>query len=152
MERLLLMTRLHFCIRLIKKVSYEALYTNATIAFAWFFQHMPNDQWDLDWVFERQIVELGIGGNSRKVVLTAGKMALFDVLDAATGEYLDSFDVGLQNIVTAIDPHTGNKTINPRAIPNAEDSNLYAPWLMLGEIGPRLQSILQQRCFSLKFA
>ena len=78
------------------------MYTNATIALrpktgelAWFFQHMPNDR-DLDWVFERQIVELGIGDNSRKVVLTAGKMALFDVLDAATGEYLDSFDVGLR--------------------------------------------------------
>ena len=124
-------------------VSNEALYTNATIALrpktgelAWFFQHMPNDQWDLDWVFERQIVELGIGGNSRKVVLTAGKMALFDVLDAATGEYLDSFDVGLQNIVTAIDPHTGNKTINPRAIPNAEDSNLLCPMANAGRNWP----------------
>ena len=142
-------------------VSNEALYTNATIALRpktgarLVFQHMPNDQWDLDWVFERQIVELELVVIRVKVVLTAGKMALFDVLDAATGEYIDSFDVGLQNIVTAIDPHTGNKTINPRAIPNAEDSNLYAPWLMLGEIGPRLQSILQQRCFTfpcLKFA
>ena len=124
-------------------VSNEALYTNATIALrpktgelAWFFQHMPNDQWDLDWVFERQIIELGNGENSRKVVLTAGKMALYDVLDAATGEYLDSFDVGLQNIVTAIDPHTGDKTINPIAIPNAEDSNLLCPMANAGRNWP----------------
>ena len=124
-------------------VSNEALYTNATIALrpktgelAWFFQHMPNDQWDLDWVFERQIIELGNGENSRKVVLTAGKMALYDVLDAANGEYLDSFDVGLQNIVTAIDPHTGDKTINPIAIPNAEDSNLLCPMANAGRNWP----------------
>ena len=72
---------------------------------------MPNDQWDLDWVFERQLIELEVNGTLRKVVLTAGKMALYDVLDAATGEYLNSFDVGFQNIVTAVDPRTGDKTI-----------------------------------------
>ena len=115
-------------------VSNDALYTNATIALrpktgelVWYFQHMPNDQWDLDWVFERQIVELEVGGALRKVIVTAGKMALYDALDAETGKYLSSFDVGIQNIVTDIDPDTGDKTINPRAIPNAEDSNLLCP-------------------------
>ena len=124
-------------------VSNEALYTNATVALrprtgelVWFFQHMPNDQWDLDWVFERQIAELDINGVSRKVVLTAGKMALYDVLDAATGEYLNSFDVGLQNIVTAVDPRTGDKIINPKAIPNAEDANLLCPMANAGRNWP----------------
>ena len=124
-------------------VSNEALYTNATVALrprtgelVWFFQHMPNDQWDLDWVFERQIAELDINGVSRKVVLTAGKMALYDVLDAATGEYLNSFDVGLQNIVTAVDPRTGDKIINPQAIPNAEDANLLCPMANAGRNWP----------------
>ena len=124
-------------------VSNEALYTNATIALrpktgelAWFFQHMPNDQWDLDWVFERQLIELEVNGTLRKVVLTAGKMALYDVLDAATGEYLNSFDVGFQNIVTAVDPKTGDKTINPRAIPNAEDANLLCPMANAGRNWP----------------
>ena len=124
-------------------VSNEALYTNATIALrpktgelAWFFQHMPNDQWDLDWVFERQLIELEVNGTLRKVVLTAGKMALYDVLDAATGEYLNSFDVGFQNIVTAVDPKTGDKSINPRAIPNAEDANLLCPMANAGRNWP----------------
>lgn len=115
-------------------VSNEALYTNATVALrprtgelVWYFKHMPMDQWDLDWVFERQIVELEIDGAPRKVIVTTGKMALYDALDAATGEYLNSFDVGIQNIVTAINPQTGDKTINPRAIPNAEDANLLCP-------------------------
>ncbi len=124
-------------------VSNEALYTNATVALrprtgelVWFFQHMPNDQWDLDWVFERQIAELEVNGVRRKVVLTAGKMALYDVLDAATGKYLNSFDVGLQNIVTAVDPRTGDKIINPRAIPNAEDANLLCPMANAGRNWP----------------
>ena len=126
-----------------KGVSNEALYTNATLALrprtgelVWFFQHMPNDQWDLDWVFERQITELEVNGVTRKVVLTAGKMALYDVLDAATGKYLNSFDVGLQNIVTAVDPHTGDKIINPRAIPNTEDANLLCPMANAGRNWP----------------
>ena len=124
-------------------VSNEALYTNATIALrpqtgelVWFFQHMPNDQWDLDWVFERQLVKLEVNGSMRKVVLTAGKMALYDLLDAATGEYLNSFDVGFQNIVTAVDPKTGDKSINPRAIPNAEDANLLCPMANAGRNWP----------------
>ena len=124
-------------------VSNEALYTNATVALrprtgelVWFFQHMPNDQWDLDWVFERQIAELEVNGVTRKVVLTAGKMALYDVLDAATGKYLNSFDVGLQNIVTAVDPRSGDKIINPRAIPNAEDANLLCPMANAGRNWP----------------
>ncbi len=124
-------------------VSNEALYTNATIALrpktgelVWYFQHMPNDQWDLDWVFERQIVNLEVEGVPRKVVLTAGKMALYDVLDAETGEYLNSYDVGLQNIVTAVDPETGDKAINPRAIPNAEDANLLCPMANAGRNWP----------------
>ena len=124
-------------------VSNEALYTNATIALrpktgelVWYFQHMPNDQWDLDWVFERQIVELEVNGVPRKVVLTAGKMALYDVLDARTGEYLNSFDVGIQNIVTDIDPETGDKVINPRAIPNSEDANLLCPMANAGRNWP----------------
>ena len=124
-------------------VSNEGLYTNETVALrprtgelVWFFQHMPNDQWDLDWVFERQIAELEVNGVTRKVVLTAGKMALYDVLDAATGKYLNSFDVGLQNIVTAVDPRSGDKIINPRAIPNAEDANLLCPMANAGRNWP----------------
>ncbi len=118
----------------IEGVSNDALFTNATIALrprtgelVWYFQHMPNDQLDLDWVYERQLDELEINGSPRKVVFTAGKMALYDVLDAATGEYLDSLDLGLQNVVIAIDPATGDKTVNPDSVPNLERNNLICP-------------------------
>jgi alcohol dehydrogenase (cytochrome c) len=69
-------------------VTSDALYTNCTIALnpdtgklVWYYQHVANDQWDLDWVFERQIVSLTIDGRRRKVVMNVGKMAILDALD-----------------------------------------------------------------------
>ncbi len=115
-------------------VSNDALYTNSTIALrpqsgelVWHFQHVANDQWDLDWSFERQIIEVEVDGAHRKAVITAGKMALYDALDAATGEYLFSIDLGLQNLVASIDPQTGVKTMNANARPNAENAVLICP-------------------------
>ncbi len=120
-------------------VSNDALYTNATLALrprtgelVWHFQHMPNDQLDLDWVYERQLDELEIDGRQRKVVFTAGKMALYDVLDAATGEYLDSLDLGIQNVISSIDPATGAKTVSPASLPNRERNNLICPYFLGG--------------------
>ncbi|MEE2775281.1 MAG: PQQ-binding-like beta-propeller repeat protein [Acidobacteriota bacterium] len=115
-------------------VTSDALYTNCTIALdpdtgelAWHYQHMANDQWDLDWVFERQILNVEIDGLERRVVMNVGKMAILDGLDAATGEYLFSVDVGTQNIVTAIDPKTGAKTIDPAKLPDIEQTLVFCP-------------------------
>jgi alcohol dehydrogenase (cytochrome c) len=59
-------------------------------------------------------------------------MALYDVLDAATGQYLDSLDTGIQNMISAIDPKTGDKTLHPNAIPNTETGYLLCPYLLGG--------------------
>ncbi len=108
-----------------ENVNSNALYTNCTVAIrpetgelVWHFQHMPNDQWDLDWVFERQIATVPVNGEMRKVVWNVGKMAILEALDAATGEYLFSVDTGVQNVITAIDPVTGAKTIDPEKWPD----------------------------------
>jgi len=102
----------------------DALYTDTTVALnpdtgklMWHYQHLPNDQWDLDWAFERQIVMLPVNGDMKKVVVTAGKDAIHDIVEAKTGKYLFSMDLGLQNFVTAIDPKTGAKSIDPTKIP-----------------------------------
>lgn len=112
----------------------DALYTNSTIALnpdtgklVWHYQHLANDQWDLDWVFERQIATIKVGGRDRKVVMTMGKMGILEVLDAATGAYLYSIDAGTQNIITAIDPKTGAKTINPDRLPDPARATTYCP-------------------------
>ena len=112
-------------------INNDALYTNATIALnpesgelVWYYQHLANDQWDLDWAFERQIITIPYGGQTRKAVVNLGKLGILDALDAASGAYLFSMDMGLQTVVSAIDPLTGYKTINPETIPNPEQTRL----------------------------
>ena len=102
----------------------DALYTNSTLAIepttgelVWAFQHFPNDQWDLDWAFERQLINLTIDGRQRRVSLTAGKIGIYEGVDAETGEFLFAIDLGLQNIVSEIDTRTGAKTINRETLP-----------------------------------
>jgi alcohol dehydrogenase (cytochrome c) len=108
-------------------LSADALFTNTTLALdpktgkrVWHFQHVPGEQWDLDWAFERMIVPLkGIGG-SGKAVVTMGKPGILDAMEASTGKYLFSLDPGLQNIIKSIDPVTGRKTYDPDKIPGRE--------------------------------
>ena len=89
---------------------------------------MPNDQWDFDWAFERQIVTLPIDGRRASRRLTAGKEAIYDALDLDDGgRYLFSIDLGLQNFITAIDPRTGAKTIDPKLVPSREETIVVCP-------------------------
>ncbi len=104
----------------IKGGNNDALYMDTTLALnpetgklVWYFQHLPNDQWDHDWVFERILFNSG----GKRLVATAGKQALYDVLDASTGKFAYSFDPGLQNVILSVDPKTGAKKINPETLP-----------------------------------
>jgi alcohol dehydrogenase (cytochrome c) len=104
-------------------VTNDGLYTDTTLAFdpdtgklVWHFQHVQNDQWDLDWAFERQLVHLKINGEDNKLVVTSGKEAYYDALDAATGKYAFSMDLGIQNVIASVDPVTGAKTINHQVV------------------------------------
>ena len=112
----------------------DGLYTDCTLAInpdtgklVWYYQHLPNDQWDLDWVFERQIARMPVNGVVRPVIMTSGKQATYDVLDAETGKYIYSKDLGLQNIVSAIDPVTGKRTINPETLPGDGKPHFVCP-------------------------
>lgn len=116
------------------EVTNDALYTDSTVAInpdtgkmAWFFQHQPNDQWDLDWAFERQIIKLPVNGVLKSVVVTGGKQNIYDILEADTGKYVFSMDLGLQNVVTAIDPKTGTKQINTKLIPGDGETKMVCP-------------------------
>jgi len=137
-------------------ITNDGLYTDATIALrpatgelVWFYQHMANDQWDMDWAFERQILNLPVEGQTRKVIVTGGKEAVFDILEAEQGSYVASFDLGLQNIITAIDPETGAKTIDKALIPFNDRTVTVCPhgggaknWIP-GSINPRSQVMFQ---------
>ena len=115
-------------------VTNDALYLDATLALnpdtgelVWHFQHQANGQWDLDWAFERQIIQLPVNGELKRLVVTTGKQAIFDLLEADTGKYVSSIDLGLQNLVTAIDPMTGAKTTDPALLPGDGETKMVCP-------------------------
>ena len=102
----------------------KGLYMNSTLALnpdtgklAWYYQHLPSDPYDQDYAFERIIAQVNVRGQRRKAVITTGKAAVFEALDAATGEFLFAKDPGAQNVATAIDPVTGVKTLLPEPPP-----------------------------------
>jgi len=93
-------------------VKTDGLYTDCTLAInpdngklVWYYQHLPNDQWDLDWVFERQVVRMPVNGTVRPVIMTSGKQATYDVLD----------------------PVTGKKNINPQTLSGDGQAHLVCP-------------------------
>jgi len=115
-------------------VTNDALYLDSTLALnpdtgqlAWYFQHQANGQWDLDYAFERQVMQLRVGGAVRDVVVTGGKQMIFDILDVKSGEYLSSIDLGLQNLVMAIDPKTGAKRVSQELVPGDGQTKMVCP-------------------------
>ena len=115
--------------------THDALYTDTTLALdpdtgklVWHYQHMRGDIWDLDWSYERTLATIKVAGVDRRVVMTMGKLGILDVLDAKTGEYLFSRDMGLQTLVSAIDPKTGDKTYRPDLTPTPNVSQSICPF------------------------
>ena len=103
----------------------NALYTDSTLAIdastgklKWYFQHLQNDTLDLDYSYERILVDIPVNGQPRKAVVTAGKLAILEALDRTTGKFLWAKETAPQNVVSKIDPVTGEKTLNPEAIPH----------------------------------
>jgi alcohol dehydrogenase (cytochrome c) len=110
----------------------DALFTESTLAFrprtgelVWHFQHQKNDQYDLDWVFDRVIGTLTVDGAQRRVVITGGKDGLFDAIDARTGKYIKTVDMGLQDYIDRIDPVTGDKHVKPEKIPGRDKGAVF---------------------------
>ena len=115
-------------------ITNDALYTDSTLAInpdtgklVWHFQHVRNDQFDYDWVFERTLVKLPVNGQTKTLSVTAGKIAIYDAVEADTGKYAFSVDLGLQNVITAIDPKTGDKTFNPALLPGDGEAKIACP-------------------------
>ena len=56
----------------------------------WYYQAVPNDNWDYDNVQQLMLLDLEIGGRTRKVITQAAKNGFFYVLDRVTGEFLSA--------------------------------------------------------------
>lgn len=89
----------------------DVLYTNSSLALdadtgelKWYYQHMPRDNWDLDSPFERVLVDVEEGGETKHLMVSVpGKNGIFFALDRDTGKYLWSQETVYQNSVTKID-------------------------------------------------
>ncbi|MEZ5402198.1 MAG: PQQ-binding-like beta-propeller repeat protein [Bryobacteraceae bacterium] len=88
----------------------KALYTNSTLAIDadtgkldWYFQHVRQETFDLDEVFERVLVDV----DGRKLVFSIGKAGILWKLDRVSGQYLDLAETVFQNIFSTVDRKTG---------------------------------------------
>jgi alcohol dehydrogenase (cytochrome c) len=115
-------------------VTNEALYTNSTLAIdpttgelKWYHQYLPTDSLDLDYVYERMLIDLPVDGQDRKLVVTTGKLGIIEALDRVTGEWLWAKETVPQNVVLSIDPETGEKEINPEVIPVIGETTFNCP-------------------------
>ncbi len=111
-----------------------ALYSDSTLAInpdtgkmQWYHQHLEDDTWDLDYVYERMLVDLPVNGETRKAVVTTGKLGIVEALDRTNGQWLWHKETVPQNVVAAIDPKTGEKTINVAAIPHIGQTTVNCP-------------------------
>jgi alcohol dehydrogenase (cytochrome c) len=113
---------------------HNAMYSDSTLAInpdtgqlKWYHQHLEDDTWDLDYVYERLLVDLPVNGETRKAVITTGKLGIIEALDRTNGQWLWHKETIPQNVVASIDPKTGEKTINPAAIPHIGVTTVNCP-------------------------
>ncbi len=102
----------------------SGLFTDSTLAIntsdgsiKWYHQYLATDTWDLDYIYERLLIDLPVNGATRQTVVTTGKLGIVEALDRNTGEWLWATETVPQNVVASIDKATGEKTINVAAIP-----------------------------------
>ena len=113
------------------------LYSNSTIALdpetgklAWYYQHLPGDDWDADYTHERTLVRTTVSpdpkfvkwinpnvrrGEPRDVVVTVGEAGGIFVLDRNKGEFLwaSPFPADDPNfVISDIDVKTGKTSMN----------------------------------------
>lgn len=128
----------------------NVLYSNSTLALdaedgsiVWFYQHLPRDNWDLDHVFERYLIDTpvipdrgsvnwinsgGISKEPRSIVTgIPGKTGIIYTLDRGTGEFLWARETLNQNVVTEIDGESGTVQINEQLVVDAHEEILVCP-------------------------
>ena len=117
---------------------------------AWHFQHVPNDQWDFDWAFERQ-THRAPRRRPRAQGARDGRQRgdLRRARSRGRRRYLFSIDLGLQNFITAIDPRTGAKKIDPKFVPSREKPDGRVPACRRREeLGAGVDQSRDARCSS----
>src|SRR5262249_54104649 len=92
-----------------KKEGFEnnALYSDSTLAIdpttgslKWYRQHLPDDTWDMDYVYERMLIDLPVNGQTRRALVTSGKLGMLEAIDRTNGEWLWHKEMVYQNLVS----------------------------------------------------
>lgn len=80
----------------------------------WYFQTVPNDNWDFDSVQQLMLLDLRIDGRVRKVLTQAAKNGFYYVIDRITGQFISGYPFVKVNWARGLDD-SGRPMVNPEA-------------------------------------
>jgi len=91
-----------------------------TGAAKWAYVFTPHDQWDYDGVNESILVDLPIGGKTRKALVHFDRNAYAYTIDRVTGEVLIATPYAYQNWSSGFDAKTAMPIVRPEMQPKPE--------------------------------
>ena len=86
-----------------------------TGTYKWHYQINPGESWDYTATNDMEFASLAIGGETRKVLMTAPKNGFFYVIDRINGRLISAEPFVKVNWATKIDLKTGRPVENPAA-------------------------------------
>ena len=90
----------------------------------WYFQTVPNDNWDFDSVQQLMLLDLRIDGRVRKVLTQAAKNGFFYALDRVSGQFISAFPFVKVNWAKGVDD-SGRPMVNPEAYYDTQPVAVY---------------------------
>ncbi|HWF11383.1 MAG TPA: PQQ-dependent dehydrogenase, methanol/ethanol family [Bryobacteraceae bacterium] len=91
---------------------------------AWYYQEVPNDNWDFDAVQQLMLADIMVNGQRRKVVMQAAKDGFFYEIDRVTGKFIRAEPFTQVNWAKGFD-EAGRPMINPEAFYDKEPVTIY---------------------------
>jgi quinohemoprotein ethanol dehydrogenase len=90
----------------------------------WYFQTVPNDNWDFDSVQQLMLLDLRIDGRVRKVLTQAAKNGFFYAIDRVTGQFISGAPFVKVNWAKGLND-SGRPMVNPEAYYDTEPLAVY---------------------------
>jgi PQQ-dependent dehydrogenase (methanol/ethanol family) len=90
----------------------------------WYFQTVPNDNWDFDSVQQLMLLDLTIEGRPRKVLTQAAKNGFFYAIDRVSGQFVSGAPFVKVNWARGLDD-SGRPMVNPEAFYDVDPVAVY---------------------------
>ncbi len=90
----------------------------------WYFQTVPNDNWDFDSVQQLMLLDLTIEGRPRKVLTQAAKNGFFYAIDRVSGQFISGAPFVKVNWAKGLDD-SGRPMVNAEAYYDTEPVAVY---------------------------